>query len=159
MIQKDRILLGIEKGQFKLMSFAQQYAQKHSLKIELRTIGRDNSVQFKFFNKPGWHNPEEWATNYRRQLMIDRKAMEERFASLGITDEKGKPTKNASVIVDMDQLKGKTIKDIENVLCQARFEVIPNHDMVIAIVSQGRLMSADQFTRVWRERVDFLSKK
>ena len=159
MILKDRILLGIEKGQFKLISLAQQYAQKHSLKIELRTIGRDNSVQFKFFNKPGWHNPEEWAANYRRQLMVDRKTMEERFASLGITGEKGKPTERASVIIDMDQLQSKSIESIQKILMSAKYEVVPQYDMPLFLHSKGRLLSPDQFTRTWKERVDAIGKK
>ena len=159
MFLKDRILLGIEKGQFKLMSFAQEYAQKHSLKIELRTIGRDGSVQFKFFNKPGWHNPEEWAANYRRQLMIERKAMEDRFDSLGITGEKGKPAEKASVIVDMDQLNGKSIEAIQNVLEKAKYEVIPGYDSPLFLLSQGRLMSPNHFTKVWKERVGTIVKK
>lgn len=159
MILKDRILLGIEKGQFKLLSLAEQYAQKHSLKIELRTIGRDNSVQFKFFNKPGWHNPEEWAANYRRQLMVDRKAMEDRFDSLGITGEKGKPAKKASIIIDMDQLQSKSIESIQKVLMSAKYEVIPEYDLPLFLLSQGRLMSPDQFVKTWKERVETIGKK
>lgn len=115
MLKKDRLLVGIEKGHFGTMNNALLYTNTHSLKIELRTVGRDDQVQIRLDSKSQWWKPLEWAKNYRHKLEIESEATMKRFDSLGLLTKK---PKHDIVIFDFDKLSGTTLSDIARAMTE-----------------------------------------
>lgn len=115
MLKKDRLLVGIEQGHFGTMNNALLYINTHSLKIELRTVGRDDQVQLRLDSKSQWWKPSEWAKNYRHKLELESEATMKRFDSLGILT---KAPKHDIVIFDFDKLSGTTLKDIAQAITE-----------------------------------------